>query len=60
MIRIAIPYLFAASGAWWQSALESLRLTLEGFMLSGAFCRRCSALNTRQPWIGVLTGMLVV
>ncbi len=37
-MRIAIPYLFAASGGVVAERAGVVSLTLEGFMLSGAFC----------------------
>ena len=37
MVRIAIPYLFAASGGVVAERSGIVSLTLEGFMLSGAF-----------------------
>ena len=37
MIRIAIPYLFAASGGVVAERSGIVSLTLEGFMLGGAF-----------------------
>ena len=37
MVRIAVPYLFAASGGVVAERAGIVSLTLEGFMLSGAF-----------------------
>jgi general nucleoside transport system permease protein len=57
MIRIAIPYLFAASGGVVAERSGIVSLTLEGFMLSGAFGAIVGTHYTGSPWIGVLSGM---
>jgi general nucleoside transport system permease protein len=58
MIRISIPYLFAASGGVVAERAGIVSLTLEGFMLSGAFAAVLGANYSGSPWVGVLTGML--
>ncbi|HEV7868566.1 MAG TPA: hypothetical protein VGO90_12850, partial [Chthoniobacteraceae bacterium] len=58
MIRIAIPYLFAASGGVVAERAGIVSLTLEGFMLSGAFAAVLGANYSGSPWVGVLTGIL--
>jgi ABC-type uncharacterized transport system permease subunit len=58
MIRIAIPYLFAASGGVVAERAGIVSLTLEGFMLSGAFGAVLGTHYSGSPWIGVLTGMM--
>jgi simple sugar transport system permease protein len=58
MIRIAIPYLFAASGGVVAERSGIVSLTLEGFMLSGAFGAVVGANYSGSPWVGVLTGIL--
>ena len=58
MIRIAIPYLFAASGGVVAERAGIVSLTLEGFMLSGAFGAVLGANYSRSPWVGVLTGIV--
>ncbi|HEX2693750.1 MAG TPA: ABC transporter permease [Gemmatimonadaceae bacterium] len=57
MIRIAIPYLFAASGGVVAERSGIVSLTLEGFMLSGAFGAVLGTYYSGSPWIGVLSGM---
>jgi general nucleoside transport system permease protein len=57
MIRIAIPYLFAASGGVVAERAGIVSLTLEGFMLSGAFGAVLGANYSGSPWIGVLSGI---
>ena len=37
-LRIAIPYLFAAAGGTLSERAGLIALTLEGYMLGGAFC----------------------
>ena len=58
MVRIAIPYLFAASGGVVAERAGIVSLTLEGFMLSGAFGAVLGANYSGSPWIGVLTGIM--
>src|SRR5258705_510710 len=58
MIRMAIPYLFAASGGVVAERAGIVSLTLEGFMLSGAFAGVLGTNYSGSRWVGVLTGML--
>ena len=57
-LRIAIPYLFAASGGVLAERAGIVRLTLEGFMLAGAFCATLGSFYFGNPWAGVLMGLL--
>jgi simple sugar transport system permease protein len=57
MVRIAIPYLFAASGGVVAERSGIVSLTLEGFMLGGAFAAVVGTHYSGSPWIGVLSGM---
>jgi general nucleoside transport system permease protein len=56
-LRIAIPYLFAAAGGVLAERAGIVSLTLEGFMLSGAFCATLGSFYFDSPWIGVLFGL---
>ena len=56
-IRIAIPYLFAASGGVVAERAGVVSLTLEGFMLTGAFAATLGSYYSGSPWIGVLCGI---
>jgi ABC-type uncharacterized transport system permease subunit len=58
MIRIAIPYLFAASGGVIAERAGIVSLTLEGFMLTGAFAAVLGTNYSGSPWVGVLSGVL--
>ena len=58
MVRIAIPYLFAASGGVVAERAGIVSLTLEGFMLSGAFGAVLGANYSGSAWVGVLTGIV--
>lgn len=58
MLRIAIPYLFAASGGVIAERSGIISLALEGFMLTGAFTATLGAHYSGDPWIGVLCGVL--
>ncbi len=56
-LRIAIPYLFAASGGVVAERSGIISLELEGLMLTGAFSATLGAHYTGSPWIGVLAGV---
>jgi simple sugar transport system permease protein len=64
-LRIAIPYLFAASGGVIAERAGIVSLTLEGFMLTGAFCATLGAYYSAtagidpalSAWIGVACGL---
>jgi simple sugar transport system permease protein len=55
-IRIAIPYLFAASGGVVSERAGVVALTLEGWMLTGAFCATLGSYYSGNAWVGVLCG----
>lgn len=56
-LRISIPYLLAASGGVVSERAGLIGLTLEGYMLSGAFCAALGSYYSGSPWIGLLCGM---
>jgi simple sugar transport system permease protein len=56
-LRISIPYLFAASGGVIAERAGVVSLTLEGFMLTGAFTATLGAYYSGNPWVGVLCGI---
>lgn len=56
-IRIAIPYLFAAAGGALAERSGIVSLTLEGFMLSGAFGAVIGAYYSGSAWVGMLCGI---
>jgi ABC-type uncharacterized transport system permease subunit len=56
-LRIAVPYLFAAAGGALAERSGVVSLTLEGFMLGGAFGAVVGAHYTGSAWIGVVTGV---
>ncbi|MGQ0712510.1 MAG: ABC transporter permease [Gemmatimonadaceae bacterium] len=56
-IRIAIPYLFAASGGVVAERAGIVSLTLEGFMLTGAFAATLGSYYSGSAWIGLLCGI---
>jgi simple sugar transport system permease protein len=58
MLRISVPYLFAASGGVIAERSGIISLALEGFMLTGAFSATLGAHYSGSPWIGVLCGLL--
>jgi len=53
-LRIAIPYLFAASGGVISERAGLIGLGLEGYMLGGAFCGAVASYYSGSPWIGLL------
>ena len=53
-LRIAIPYLFAASGGVVSERAGLIGLGLEGYMLGGAFCAALASYYSGSPWIGLL------
>lgn len=53
-LRIAIPYLFAASGGVISERSGLIALGLEGYMLGGAFCGALASYYSGSPWIGLL------
>jgi simple sugar transport system permease protein len=57
-LRIAIPYLFAAAGGVLSERAGLIGLTLEGYMLGGAFCAAVGSYVTGSPWAGVFAAVL--
>jgi simple sugar transport system permease protein len=53
-LRIAIPYLFAASGGVVSERAGLIGLGLEGYMLGGAFCGAVTSYYTGSPWMGLV------
>ena len=56
-LRIAVPYLFAASGGVIAERAGVVSLALEGFMLSGAFGAALGSYYSGNAFLGILTGM---
>ena len=56
-LRIAMPYLFAAAGGVISERAGIIALTLEGWMLTGAFCAALGSYYSGSPWVGVLCGI---
>ena len=56
-LRIAMPYLFAAAGGIVSERAGIIALTLEGFMLTGAFCAALGSYYSGSPWVGILAGI---
>lgn len=56
-LRIATPYLLAASGGVLSERSGIVALALEGWMLVGAFCAVLGAYYSGSPWIGLLSGV---
>ncbi len=58
-LRIATPYLFAAAGGALAERAGVVSLTLEGFMLGGAFGAAIGAWLGGGAWFGILGGLAV-
>ena len=56
-VRIAIPYLFAAAGGAIAERAGVVSLTLEGFMLGGAFGAVLGSYYTGSAWLGIAAGL---
>lgn len=56
-LRISIPYLFAAAGGVLCERSGIIALTLEGWMLTGAFTATLGSYYSGSPWIGLLCGL---
>lgn len=56
-LRIAVPYLFAAQGGVLAERAGIISLTLEGFMLGGAFTGALGSYYTGSAWLGLALGM---
>ena len=57
VLRIAVPYLFAAAGGVLAERSGVISLTLEGYMLGGAFSAVVGTFYSGSPVIGVLCGI---
>jgi simple sugar transport system permease protein len=56
-LRIATPYLLAAAGGILAERSGVIALTLEGWMLTGAFTATLGAFYSGSPWVGLLCGI---
>jgi simple sugar transport system permease protein len=56
-LRIATPYLLAASGGVLSERAGIIALTLEGWMLTSAFCAALGSFYAQSAWVGVLAGI---
>jgi ABC-type uncharacterized transport system permease subunit len=57
-VRIAIPYLLAAAGGVLSERAGLIGLSLEGYMLGGAFCAAIGSYYAGAPWLGVLAAIV--
>ena len=57
-LRIAIPYLFAAAGGVMSERAGLIGLTLEGYMLAGAFGAAVGSYYFDSAWAGLFVGMM--
>ncbi len=57
-LRIAVPYLFAAAGGALAERAGIVSLSLEGYMLGGAFGAVIGAHFWESAWMGIVVGVL--
>jgi simple sugar transport system permease protein len=55
-LRIAVPYFFAAAGGVLSERVGVIALSLEGYMLTGAFCTVLGSYYSGSPWVGLAAG----
>jgi general nucleoside transport system permease protein len=58
-LRIAVPYLFAAMGGVMSERAGLIGLTLEGYMLGGAFGAALGSYYSGNPWVGLVAAVAV-
>lgn len=58
-IRLATPYLYAAIGETFGQLSGVLNLGVDGIMLMGAYAGFYTTFRTGDPWLGLLTAILV-
>ncbi|MFN8581218.1 MAG: ABC transporter permease [Gemmatimonadaceae bacterium] len=56
-LRIATPFLLASSGGVLSERSGVIALTLEGWMLVGAFCATLGSYYSHSPWVALLCGV---
>lgn len=56
-VRMAIPFLFAASGGALAERAGVVSFALEGYMLAGAFTAVVGTTLTGSAWVGLATGV---
>lgn len=58
-IRLATPYLYASIGETFGQLSGVLNLGVDGIMLMGAYAGFYTTFQTGNPWLGLLTAVLV-
>lgn len=58
-IRLATPYLYAAIGETFGQLSGVLNLGVDGIMLMGAYAGFYTTFQTGDPWLGLMTAILV-
>jgi len=58
-IRLATPYLYAAIGETFSQLSGVLNLGVDGIMLMGAYAGFYTTFRTGNPWLGLLTAIVV-
>ena len=57
VVRIGVPYFFAAAGGVLSERVGVIALSLEGYMRTGAVSTALGAYNSGSPWLGLLCGL---
>jgi simple sugar transport system permease protein len=57
VLRIAVPYLFAAAGGVLSERAGIIALTLEGYLLAGGFGAAVATYYTQSPIVGLFAAM---
>ncbi len=58
VLRISVPYLFAALGGTFSERGGTINIALEGILLTSAFAAAVTTYFTHDPWLGLAAAVL--
>ena len=58
-VNLAVPLAFAALGGMYSERSGVLNIALEGMLLTGAFTSALTTFYTSNPWIGILSALII-